>query len=191
MFLYRGMNTPHVGRSLGRRLVSVIPWVFVLGVAAGSLLPLGRWDTRLGLPPKTADELQRERDSEIVWRRAGNPQIRHAVEVLRTIDGDTFDARVSVAPGLELTTRVRLRGIDAAERHAHCEAESHKAEAATRALRAMLAEGGVAIFNIGPDKYGGRVVADVATRLTANVSSAMVSAGHARVYLGGRRQGWC
>jgi hypothetical protein len=55
----------------------------------------------------------------------------------------------------------------------------------------MLAEGSVAIYNIGPDKYGGRVVADVATGKTANVSSALVAAGHARMYLGGRRQGWC
>jgi endonuclease YncB( thermonuclease family) len=55
----------------------------------------------------------------------------------------------------------------------------------------MLGEGGVAIFNIGPDKYGGRVVADVSTTKTPNVSSALVAAGHARIYLGGRRQGWC
>jgi endonuclease YncB( thermonuclease family) len=191
MFLYRGLNTPHVGRSWRSRLVSVLPWVFVLGVAAGSLLPVGNWHSRLGLPSKTADELQRERDSETIWRRAGNPQTRHAVEVLRTVDGDTFDARVVLWPGVELNTRVRLRGIDAAERHAQCDAEFQKAQAATRALRAMLGEGGVAIFNIGPDKYGGRVVADVATMKTPNVSSALVAAGHARLYLGGRRQGWC
>ena len=36
------------------------------------------------------------------------------------------------------------------------------AEAATGALRALLGEGGVTIFNIGPDKYAGRVVADAA-----------------------------
>ena len=172
-------------------MVSVLPWVFVLGVAAGSLLPIGDWSGRFGLPPKTAEELQRERDSETIWRRAGNPQTRHSVDVLRTVDGDTFDARVVLWPGVELNTRVRLRGIDAPERHAHCEMESRKAEAATRALRAMLNEGNVAIFNIGPDKYGGRVVADVSTRQTPNVSSALVSAGHVRVYIGGRRQGWC
>lgn len=185
------MNTPHVGRSWRSRMVSVLPWVFVLGVAAGSLLPVGRWQGKLGLPSKTADELQRERDSEMIWRRAGNPQIRHTVEVLRTIDGDTFDARVALWPGRELTTRVRLRGIDAPELHAQCEAEFRKAETSTRALRAMLGEGSVAIFNIGPDKYGGRVVADVSTRQTPNVSSALVAAGHARIYLSGRRQGWC
>ena len=32
------------------------------------------------------------------------------------------------------------------------------AEAATGALRALLGEGDVRIFNIGPDKYAGRVV---------------------------------
>jgi endonuclease YncB( thermonuclease family) len=191
MFLYRGLNTPHVGRSWRGRLVSVLPWVFVLVVAAGSLLPLGNWHGKLGLPPKSADELQRERDSETIWRRAGNPQTRHTVDVLRTIDGDTFDARVTVWPGFELNTRVRLRGIDAPELHAQCQDEFRKAEASTKALRTLLAEGGVAIFNIGPDKYGGRVVADVSTRQTPNVSSALVATGHARVYLSGRRQGWC
>jgi endonuclease YncB( thermonuclease family) len=191
MFLYRGINTPHVGRSWRSRMVSILPWAFVLGMAAGSLLPLGSWNTRLGLPTKTAEELQRERDSETIWRRAGNPNIRHTVDVLRTVDGDTFDARVSLWPGLELNTRVRLRGIDAPELHANCEQEFRKADTSAKALRALLAEGGVAIYNIGPDKYGGRVVADVATARTASVSAALVAAGHARVYLSGRRQSWC
>ena len=39
----------------------------------------------------------------------------HAAEVLRVIDGDTFEARVHVWPGIDITTRVRLRGIDAPE----------------------------------------------------------------------------
>jgi endonuclease YncB( thermonuclease family) len=190
MFLYRGLNTPHVGRSGRSRLVSVLPWVFVLGAAAGSLIPLGHWNSRLGLPTKTAEQLQRERDSEVLWRRAGNSNARHAVVVLYTVDGDTFDGRVALWPGYELNTRVRLRGIDAPERHAACEAELKKAEASTKALRAILAEGGVAIYNVGPDKYG-RVVADVATRNTPNVSQAMVAAGHARIYLSGRRGSWC
>lgn len=191
MFLYRGINTPHLGRSWRSRLLAVLPWVFVLGVAAGSVLPLGTWKSRLGLPSKTTEELRRERDSETIWQRAGNPDVRHAVEVLRTVDGDTFDARVALWPGLELNTRVRLRGIDAPELHANCDAEFRKADASTKALRIVLGEGGVAIYNIGPDKYGGRVVADVATKRTPNVSSALVAAGHARVYLRGRRESWC
>ena len=84
-----------------------------------------------------------------------------------------------------------MRGIDAPELHANCDAEFRKADTSTKALRVLLGEGGVAIYNIGPDKYGGRVVADVATKRTPNVSSALVAAGHARVYLRGRRESWC
>lgn len=64
------------------------------------------------------------------------------------------------------------------------------AEAAGEALRVQLADGDVTIFNIGPDKYNGRVVAD-ATRRTPSVSAALLSAGYARPYQGGRRSGWC
>jgi endonuclease YncB( thermonuclease family) len=65
------------------------------------------------------------------------------------------------------------------------------AEAATVALRALLGDGGVTIANIGPDKYAGRVVAEVATRRTGNVSAALLASGHVRSYGGGHRNGWC
>ncbi|RYE58911.1 MAG: nuclease [Rhizobiaceae bacterium] len=165
--------------------------MFVLGVAAGSMLPLGKWAAWLGPLTKSQEQLQREHDSETIWRRAGNSATRHPASVIRTVDGDTFDARVSVWPGMELTTRVRLRGIDAPEIKASCESEFQKAEAASRALRNLLNEGEVAVYNIGPDKYGERVVADVSTKRTPNVSAALVAAGHARVYTSGRRGSWC
>ena len=41
-------------------------------------------------------------------------------EALRVLDGDTFEARVRVWPGFDVTTRVRLRGIDAPEMRARC-----------------------------------------------------------------------
>ncbi|MBR0692543.1 thermonuclease family protein [Bradyrhizobium lablabi] len=133
----------------------------------------------------------RLQDTDVIWQRAGAPDVRHPVDVIRTIDGDTFEARVHVSPGLALTTRVRLRGIDAPELKASCRRELQMAEAATIALRELLGQGDVAIFNIGPDKYQGRVVADVVTTRTANVSAAMLAAGYARAYGGGHRGGWC
>ena len=97
-----------------------------------------------------------------------------------------------VWPGIEITTKVRLRGIDAPELgSARCPEERTKAEAARDALRAMLAEGDVAVMRVGLDKYGGRVLADAATRATPDVSAAMLAKGLARVYGGGRRDGWC
>jgi len=165
-----------------------LPWLFVIAVAAGTMLPVRQWVRDLWRHP--ADS-QAARDAETIWRQAGNPDLHHPVDVIRTIDGDTFLARVHMSPGLDLTTRVRLRGIDAPELKASCPQELQMAEAASEALRRLLGEGEVAIFNIGPDKYGGRVVADVATRKTANVSSALLAAGHARSYSGGHRMGWC
>ena len=86
--------------------------MFVLCVAAGTMLPVRDW-VRRSLPG-SADS-QAARDAEIIWKRAANPDVRHPVDVVRTIDGDTFEARVHLAPDLNPTTRVRLRGIDAPE----------------------------------------------------------------------------
>jgi endonuclease YncB( thermonuclease family) len=132
------------------------------------------------IPPATAPIAQRL-DRRIVY----------PADVLRVIDGDTFEARVRVWPGLDVDTKVRLRGIDAAELHARCPDELAKAQAARTALETILAEGGVTVSQVGVDKYGGRVDAAAATRNTADVSAAMLQGGWARAYEGGRRAGWC
>src|SRR6202012_1623671 len=118
--------------------------------------------------------------------RSGYP-----AEVLRILDGDTFEARVRVWPGMDITTRVRLRGIDAPEMHARCDEERRGALAARDALTRILAAGSVGISGIGQDKYGGRVDADVSTARTANVSAELLQGGFARAYSGGRRLSWC
>lgn len=118
-------------------------------------------------------------------------QTVYPAEVVRIIDGDTFQARVQVWPGLSIDTKVRLRGIDAPELHARCADEYTKAQAARAALETMLAAGEVTISRVGIDKYGGRVDATVATRGTADVSAALLNGGWARSYDGGRRGSWC
>jgi micrococcal nuclease len=115
----------------------------------------------------------------------------HPAEVLRVIDGDTFEARVRIWPGMEVTTKVRLRSIDAPEMHARCEDERVKAIAARDALARLLSEGAVGVARIGQDKYGGRVDADVSTVGTSDVSAVLLERGLARRYSGGRRESWC
>jgi endonuclease YncB( thermonuclease family) len=115
----------------------------------------------------------------------------HPAEVLRVLDGDTFEARVRVWPGLDITTKIRLRSIDAPELKAHCADERSRAEAARDALKMMLAEGGVAVSHVGLDKYGGRVLADAATRATPDIGTAMLAKCLARAYGGGHRESWC
>jgi endonuclease YncB( thermonuclease family) len=115
----------------------------------------------------------------------------YAAEVVRIIDGDTFVARMRTGPGGEVETRVRLRSIDAAELHARCSKELRLALAARAALQRLLAEGSVMLSHVRPDKYPGRIDANVATRNNVDVSAAMLNGGWARAYDGGRRGTWC
>lgn len=160
--------------------------MFVAGVVVAVVLTFRHGTNRP--VPHPVDE--RTQDAEIILQHSGSPDDRLQVDVVRTIDGDTFVARVHQRDGRDLIARVRLRGIDAPEMKASCQDELTKAEAATEALRSLLGQGGVTIYNLGSEKYG-RVLADVATRRTANVSAAMLAGGYARSYNGGHRDGWC
>jgi endonuclease YncB( thermonuclease family) len=75
----------------------------------------------------------------------------YPAEIVRVLDGDTFEARVKVWPGMEAVTRVRLRGVDAPEMKARCEDEREKALAAKDALMRMLNEGAVGLSNVSQD----------------------------------------
>lgn len=174
------------GSPFGRRFSGLLPWMFVVGMVLVVVLTFRHGTS--WLVPVTDGE--RARDAEIVLQQAGHPDVREPVDVIRTIDGDTFLARIRQRDGRDLVVRVRLRGIDAPELKASCQEELDKAEAAARALRDLLGQGGVTITNLGPDKYG-RVLADVATRRTVNVSAALLAGGFARSYNGGHRDGWC
>lgn len=196
MILDRSAHRPARLSLPGHRTVYGAPFwplgvIFAAGIAIGTVMP-GR--DRLSWAEASGRSAERSAAPSLpvaTWSRDGNMAVRHRVEVVRVIDGDTFEARVHLWPGLEMMTRVRLRGIDAPELKAACAEESRMAEAASEALRVQLADGDVTIFNIGPDKYNGRVVADAATRRTPSVSAALLSAGYARPYQGGRRSGWC
>ncbi|MBS0529245.1 MAG: thermonuclease family protein [Proteobacteria bacterium] len=193
MYPYTRINAS-TGAHWRGRMSPVLPLIFILGVVAGTMLPIQHWvhwpQAAVHSSPVPA-EVRAPTDSSATWTRTGNPNVRHPVDVIRTIDGDTFEARVHLWPGLDMTTRVRLRGIDAAELKAACPEELRLAEAASAALRDLLGEGSVTVYDIGPDKYNGRVVANAATGRTPNVSAAMLANGHARSYNGGHRGSWC
>jgi endonuclease YncB( thermonuclease family) len=158
--------------------------VFALGLAVGAALaPVTATRGGEAREPLAARTSQADAPSML---RSGHP-----VEVLRVLDGDTFEARVRLWPGLEITTKVRLRGIDAPELRARCDEERLKAVAARDALKGILDQGDVGISAVTHDKYGGRVVADASTRATPDVSAALLGSGLARSYGGGRRESWC
>jgi endonuclease YncB( thermonuclease family) len=190
---------PFASSSPPRRANPLVPAgvLFALGVAAGTafrpaLAPLNATPVGPALAaPNISEPLPADAPSDLPLAHRLDPSIVYPAEVIRIIDGDTFEARVRVWPGLDVDTKVRLRGIDAAELHARCAGELAQAQAARAALQKILSEGGVTISRVGIDKYGGRVDASIATRATANVSAALLNGGFARAYGGGRRGSWC
>jgi endonuclease YncB( thermonuclease family) len=183
----RPRGRAHTGR-VGAALAAV---TFAAGLALGLVIApdIGRQVRANPAPvpaPTPAPAVAAASESARTARGA------HAAEVLRVLDGDTFEARVRVWPGIEITTKVRLRGIDAPElRSAKCADEHAMAETARDALRQLLADGDVMVMRVDLDKYGGRVLASAATRTTPDISAAMLAKGLARPYAGGRREGWC
>jgi endonuclease YncB( thermonuclease family) len=109
--------------------------------------------------------------------------------VLLVNDGDTFKARVQVWDGVEVVTAVRLRGIDTPEIKGKCASE----KAAALRAKARLAElltGSVQLLFVEPDKFAGRVDADVIVD-GRPIAAVLVAEGLARPYAGGARQSWC
>src|ERR1041385_4489386 len=174
MFLdSRLLSAPRVSTPLARAVLT-----FLVGLGVGTTIgPITM--SRGGTPPVGSPPASR---GPVVLHQA------YPAEVLRVLDGDTFEARVHLWPGLETTTRVRLRGIDAPEMKARCADERVKAEAARDALRRILDQGEVGITRVTLDKYAGRVDADVSTASTPNVSNALHEAGHVRRYEHVRRR---
>ena len=98
------------------------------------------------------------------------------------VDGDTFWI------GGE---KVRIAGIDAPETHpSRCDYEAQLGNAATERLHDLLNSGAVTMTSIDRDRdVYGRLLRNVQVN-GADVGEAMVSAGVARAYAGGRRP-WC
>ncbi len=120
----------------------------------------------------------------------------YPARVLAIIDGDTFVARIPVWIGQEVTTHVRLRGIDAPEIKGRCAAETRLAQEAKQALADILASGRINLRDIGTGKYAGRVIARVFVTSkhdhnTEEAGAMLLAAGYARPYRGGRRDDWC
>ncbi|HXV26296.1 MAG TPA: nuclease [Alphaproteobacteria bacterium] len=113
-----------------------------------------------------------------------------AAEVLRVVDGDTLTVRAQIWIGQELTTNVRLSGVNAPELGGGCARERELAQAARRYLAERVEGRTVKLRKIGLDKFGGRVVAIVEDG-TGDLGAGLLAARLAVPYDGGRRGSWC
>jgi endonuclease YncB( thermonuclease family) len=118
--------------------------------------------------------------------------------VVEVVDGDTLAVRATVWLDQEVVTRVRLEGIDTPESRSTCATEKAMARAAKDKLAGLVRDamvdqgnGTITLYNVVYDKYGGRVRAQVRLADGTDVSEALIRAGAARAYNGGKRQPWC
>lgn len=114
-----------------------------------------------------------------------------SANLVRVIDGDTVEADVHVWPGHTVRVSVRLRGIDAPELRARCDAEKAAALDARDALAGLLASGAFHVRNVDGDKFFGRVVADIETPKGEAIVDRLIATGLARPYDGKARASWC
>ena len=112
--------------------------------------------------------------------------------VLRVIDGDSLVVRATIWLGQEVETVVRLLGVDTPELRGAC-GEERDLAALSRDLTAELAGAGaeISLSDIQLGKFAGRVLARVVTAAGVDIGQALIDAGLARAYGGGRRASWC
>ncbi len=117
-------------------------------------------------------------------------------QVVSVLDGDTLEVRVHIWLGQDLSTRVRLAGIDAPELKGKCDRERDLARRARAYLLARLdpataGAGAVRLRDVRYGKYAGRVLARVETLDGTDLGQGLLAAGLARPYDGRRRASWC
>lgn len=110
--------------------------------------------------------------------------------VLRIVDGDTVVVRAAPWPGIEAKTYIRILGIDTPEIRGKCDVEREAAIKARVALSRLLRGRLVELYDVKFGKFAGRVVARIQVGPT-DIGRQMVFQGHARLYKGGKRMGWC
>ena len=112
-------------------------------------------------------------------------------EVTSIYDADTFRVNIEGYPAI-IGERipVRVLGVDAPELRGKCESEKLAArEAKQFTVQALRSAKTIELRNIQRGKYF-RILADVYID-SKNLADDLIKSGHARVYDGGKRLGWC
>lgn len=113
------------------------------------------------------------------------------VRVMKVVDGDTFQAKVQLWPNIYWEGLVRIAGVDAPESITpKCYEEFTAAAKAKEALKDILLSD-VLLSNVKPDKYSGRVIADVFAIGRGEVSALLLEQNVVVPYDGGKRRDWC
>lgn len=116
--------------------------------------------------------------------------------VEEVVDGDTLRVRARIWLDQEVATLVRIAGVDAPEASGSCARERDLARRAHDFVARHVASAGdrprrVRLREVRYGKFARRVVARVETEAGLDLSAALLAAGLAQPYDGGKRPVWC
>ena len=115
----------------------------------------------------------------------------YTATVVRVVDGDTVEVEVALWPGLVQRISLRLEGVNTPEKRGAPLCEKIAASQAEAFTRRFLRLGqSVVVSGVRLGKYAGRVLGRLAVD-GKDLGTALVAAGLARPYAGGKREPWC
>lgn len=122
---------------------------------------------------------------------AGKVNGKWDAELVRVIDGDTFEAKVKIWNNNFVFVKVRILGIDTPEKNGDCEEEKVLALKAKNYLKELLSKSkNLVLFNVKDGKYGGRTLANVRVN-NKDITSILLRKPFVRPYKGKKRKSWC
>lgn len=173
------------------RLFFLISLIFILGVGVGYLWQEQQSQNSFFPNPISDDRLTK------------NTIIIGGVkaEILRIIDGDTFEVRAFLWEGLEKTATIRLSNVNTPEKRRRsscsiCENEKKLAQAANDYVEKLIgveANGKwrqVYLHNPTTALYG-RISAQITNADGIDLGSALIEKGLAKRLIGGKKACWC
>jgi len=111
-------------------------------------------------------------------------------QVERVKDGDTILLDVQLWPGLEQEISLRLDGVNTPEKRGSPDCEKIEAQKATDFTSAFVSGGWVVLDNVRLGKYAKRALGKISVD-GVDLGQALLDAGLAREYHGGKREAWC
>ena len=114
----------------------------------------------------------------------------YKAELLRVIDGDTFDALIDLGMSVFTKKRIRLHGLDTWESRTKNKAEKKKGLIAKERTKELLLinDGKFILKSLGLGKYGRVLGVIELSGYVRSLNQILLDEGHAYVYEGGKKK---
>lgn len=112
-------------------------------------------------------------------------------QLVRVLDGDTFELMIQIWIDQHIQTKLRLNGVDTPEIKGKCDKEIKLAHNARETAKKWLEDEAFILKNVSYGKYAGRVLGDIERSNGESLSQLLINQGLARPYKGGKRSSWC